>query len=288
MVAFLPAQLCLPAVASGTPLLDRIHHLDALVMLKALPANSIDMVFIDPPYGHKNNDEGDLIQRWEAATGKQIGAGAARPIANDGLEANDLLRRVLPEINRVLKRGAVLCCCCGGGGGPDPQFARWSLWIDEVMEFKQMIVWDKGAMGMGWHYRRSYETVLVAQKSGAACKWYDSSLKIENIIRPNSGIPKIIPTADDHPTPKPPELAEHFIRLHTRPGETVLDCFMGGGSTALAARRIGRRYIGGDISREYVALSRRRLAQPFTLSMFDRIEKPAAPVQISMFAEATL
>jgi len=111
-----------------------------------------------------------------------------------------------------------------------------------------MIVWDKGPIGMGWHYRRSYETVLVAQKKGAACKWYDTSNKIENIIRPGAGIPKVIPTADDHPTPKPPELAEHFIRLHTRRGETVLDCFSGGGSTLLAARRLGRSYVGCDLN----------------------------------------
>lgn len=47
-----------------------------------------------------------------------------------------------------------------------------------------MIVWDKGPMGMGWHYRRSYETVLVAEKPGAACRWYDDTNGIENIIRP--------------------------------------------------------------------------------------------------------
>ena len=58
-----------------------------------------------------------------------------------------------------------------------------------------MVIWDKGKMGMGWHYRRSYETVLVAQKRGGPCKWYDESHKIENIIRPGDyGIRKIIPT----------------------------------------------------------------------------------------------
>lgn len=259
--------------------MNHIHHCDALTLLRALPAGSVDMVFMDPPFGHRNNDNGDLIQRREAALGKQKGPGVARPIANDGIEANELLRMVLPEINRVLKRGAVLCCCCGGGG-PDPQFARWSLWIDDVMEFKQMIVWDKGPIGMGWHYRRSYETVLVAQKSGANCKWYDTSQKIENIIRPGAGIPKIIPSDNDHPTAKPPELAEHFIRLHTKHGETVLDCFAGGGSTLVAAQRLGRNYIGCDTDRQWVEKSRRRLAQPYTLSMFDRVEPAAKPEQM--------
>lgn len=137
-------------------------------------------------------------------------------------------------------------------------FARWSLELDKHLEFKQMIVWDKGPMGMGWHYRRSYETVLVGQKPGAACKWYDETDRIENIIR---HIPKIIPQQTDHPTPKPPELAAHFIGLHTQRGEIVLDPFMGGGSTAEAAKRMGRKFIGIELDERWLAIAVRRLAQ---------------------------
>jgi hypothetical protein len=80
---------------------------------------------------------------------------------------------------------------------------------------------------MGWHYRRSYETVLVASRPGAAHRWYDETSTIENVIRPGAyGIRKIIPTADEHPTQKPVQLAEHFIKLHTRPGDLVLDPLM--------------------------------------------------------------
>jgi hypothetical protein len=59
---------------------------------------------------------------------------------------------------------------------------------------------------MGWHFRRSYEVILDAQRKGAPCKWYDETKKIENIIRPGHyGIYKIIPGADpdcrgDRPT----------------------------------------------------------------------------------------
>lgn len=253
------AALLLPAVSSGAPLLDVVHHVDALTLLRALPANSIDLVFIDPPYGHNNNN-GDLIQHREAALGLLPNAGSnPRPINNDGIEANDLFKACLPEIKRVLKPGA--CCCCGGGGGgPDPQFARWSLWLNEVLEYKQMIVWDKGPMGMGWHYRRSYETILVAQKGGAACKWYDQTNKIENIIRPGDyGIKKIIPLSEDHPTPKPIALPAHFIGLHTNPGDVVLDCFAGGGSTLIAAKKTGRRFIGADTDSQWIEYARKRL-----------------------------
>ena len=130
-------------------------------------------------------------------------------------------------------------------------FARWSLALDEIFDFKQMIVWDKGPMGMGWHYRRSYETVLVAEKRGGS-RWFDESNKIENIIRPGQyGIKKIIPSEREHPTAKPPELARHFIRLHTQSGETILDPFMGAGSTGEAAFGIQRKFIGIELSEEW-------------------------------------
>lgn len=260
------SDFALPAMPGA---LNEVYNVDALTLLKALPDASVDLVFTDPPYGHNNNN-GDLIHRREAALGivSTVAPDAARPIANDGAEANDLFRAVLPELKRVLKPGGNCCCCCSGGG-PDPQFARWSLWLDEVLDFKQMVVWDKGPMGMGWHYRRSYETVLVATKPGAACMWYDTSHRIENIIRPGMNAPKIIPSKDNHPTEKPVGLAEFFIRIHTQPGDLIIDPFAGSGTTLVAARNLGRRYIGCDISAEYVDMARRRLAQPYTLNMFE-------------------
>lgn len=241
--------------------LNKIHHGDSLELIKMLPDNCIDMVFTDPPYGHNNNN-GDLISRREAALGKgNYTDECNRPIVNDGVEANELFKAILPELKRVMKPGS--CCCCGGGGGgPDPQFARWSLWLDEVFDFKQMVVWDKGPMGMGWHYRRSYETVLVAQKPGAACFWYDKSSKIENIIRPGYlGIRKIIPSKSDHPTPKPIQLPGHFIKLHTKPGDIVLDCFAGGGSTCIAAEKLQRKWIGFELDEAFVDLANERILQ---------------------------
>ena len=125
-----------------------------------------------------------------------------------------------------------------------------------------MVVWDKGPMGMGHHYRRSYETVLVAQRGGASCKWYAKSKDVENVIRPGDyGIRKIIPSADQHPTEKPVELAAHFINLHSLPGEIVLDPFVGHGSTLVAAKRLNRRAIGIELNEEYCKIAVKRLSQ---------------------------
>jgi site-specific DNA-methyltransferase (adenine-specific) len=132
--------------------------------------------------------------------------------------------------------------------------------MDEVLSFKQMVVWDKGKMGMGWHYRRSYETVLVAQKGKGKTAWYDDSHRIENVIRPGDyGIRKVIPGKGDHPTPKPVALAEHFIGLHTKPGDTVLDPFMGRGWVGLACLKLGRNFIGCEIDPEHYGFAERRI-----------------------------
>jgi site-specific DNA-methyltransferase (adenine-specific) len=237
---------------------------DCLEILPTLAAGSVDAVVTDPPYGHNNNNNGDLIARWEAALGRgdYDAERDDRPIANDGAEANEIVRAMFAETARILKPGCCCCCCGGGGGGPDPQFARWSLWIDATpgLEFKQMVVWDKGPMGMGWHYRRSYETVLVAQRSGAACAWFDDSRRVENVIRPGDyGIRKIIPSKEHHPTQKPVELAAHFIKLHTQPGAIVLDPFMGSGTTGVACVQTGRRFVGIEIEPKYFDIAVRRI-----------------------------
>ena len=239
---------------------DSVYCGDALELIHSVPDNSADMVFMDPPYGHNNNSNGDLIARREAALGKgdYIAKRDDRPITNDGAEANEVLAAILPEIKRVLVPGGCCCCCCCGGGGPDPQFARWSLMLDEAIGFKMAVVWDKGPMGMGWHYRRSYEMVLIAQKPGAACRWFDDSNKVENIIR---HIRKVIPRSDQHPTEKPIGLAQHFIRLHSRAGDLVLDPFAGSGTTLIAAKQEGRRYLGFEIDEHWAGVAERRVSE---------------------------
>lgn len=66
---------------------------------------------------------------------------------------------------------------------------------------------------------------------------------------------------DDHEAKFPEALARRVIRLLTDPGELVLDCFVGSGTTAVAALREGRHFIGIDVTPRYVALARRRVRE---------------------------
>lgn len=64
-----------------------------------------------------------------------------------------------------------------------------------------------------------------------------------------------------HPAPMPLALAEHLVSLATFPGQTVLDPFFGSGTTAIAARKLGRSAVGIESRADYCALAARRLQQ---------------------------
>src|ERR1700682_968739 len=83
-------------VLSGETKWAVLNHDSLSVLPLLIPDRSIGMVFTDPPYGHNNNN-GDLISRREAALGRGDYQPARdnRPIANDGVEANDLFRAIL-------------------------------------------------------------------------------------------------------------------------------------------------------------------------------------------------
>ncbi len=65
----------------------------------------------------------------------------------------------------------------------------------------------------------------------------------------------------NHPAPFPVELPERFIRLYTYVDDVVLDPFLGSGSTAVAAVKNGRRYVGYDTDPDYVAIAEARVAE---------------------------
>lgn len=64
-----------------------------------------------------------------------------------------------------------------------------------------------------------------------------------------------------HPTEKPVKLAEWLIRTYTNQGDTVLDCCMGVGWTAVACKRLNRNFIGIEIDQSYFDTARHRLGE---------------------------
>jgi len=235
--------------------LNKITCGDCIEVMKNIPENSIDLIVTDSPYG-LNYNNGDLANKRERVFGGCLLNEKARPIVGDDEEESmNLFKNMLMEANRVLKKGANCCCCCGGGG-PKPIFAKWVLLMDDIIGFKQAVIWDKGGLGMGMQYRRNYEFILIAQKKGSSSHRWNGGNKTSNVWR----IPKIIPKENQHPTVKPVELFEKVISIHSNEGDIVLDPFIGSGTTAVACKRLNRHFIGIDISQDYVNMANKRLA----------------------------
>ena len=233
-----------------------IYHGDCREILPQLDVK-VDLVLTDPPYG-LNYNNGDLANMWESAFGGDISRQKARPIANDDEEtANEQFQDMLKLVKKyLLKGGACCCCCCCGGGGPKPLFAKWTLWMDEIIGFKQAVVWDKGGLGMGIHFRRNYEFLLIAQNGSPAHRWNGGN-DTPNVWQ----FPKIIPREYEHPTAKPEALFAKAIALFSNPYDLVIDPFLGHGTTCRVAKNMNRYSIGIEIEEKYCEIAARRCSQ---------------------------
>jgi len=72
---------------------------------------------------------------------------------------------------------------------------------------------------------------------------------------------------DHHITEKPLDLVAQIVRLVSKPGDLVVDPFCGGGSTGEACQRLGRDFVGIELSEAYCEMARRRLAQPMSVEL---------------------
>lgn len=212
-----------------------LYQGDCLEIMPALDAGSVDMIWTDPPYGH-NNNLGDL----NALRADHRGS-VATPIINDGSEE---MRRVvdgmLRDAVRVMSTDCCCCCCCCSGGGPRPTFA----WLADRMDrdgltFFHSTIWNMINPGMGWRYRRQHEMIMIAHRDGAKLLWDKDSKPIGNIISMTA------PKNRRHPNEKPVELVKLFLSLHGP--RSVMDPFMGSGTTGVACAKQGRSFVGIEL-----------------------------------------
>lgn len=155
--------------------------------------------------------------------------------------------------------------------------ARWSVALENAgLESADMVAWTtQRGSGTAWgsyempsapNLRGDWEAILVHFKDSwlretpaEFAGWRDKlggwTGLVSNVwtIRPQQ--------RDEHPAPYPVELADRAIRLSTWPGETVLDPFAGEGNTLRAAKNLGRKAIGVEISERYCEIAARRCSQ---------------------------
>lgn len=214
-----------------------------------LPYGSVDVIFTDPPYGHRNQED-DLQAHLSLRDGRPL-----RPIANDGAASmRAVVDGMLERSIWVLKGESAAVLCCAGGGGPSPTFAWLADRMDRGgLDFFHSVIWDKKNPGLGWRYKRQHEMVMVAHKSGRSLRWREGQGAVGNVVTLSA--PKI----RTHPNEKPLELVSFFLRNHCQPGDVVLDPFMGGGTTGVACAQLGLRFIGIELDPQWFAVAVQRI-----------------------------
>jgi DNA modification methylase len=232
-------------------------HGDARAVLPLLEKGSVRLLWTDPPYGHGNQD-GDLQSARVRDNVKGARKRDCQPIANDSPEEMRTLVDTALVLAVPILAADCCCCCCCGGGGPKPTFAWTATRMDEKgLDFFHAVVWDKSdrGNGLGWRFRRNYEFVMVAHRSGGRLAWADDTLAVPNILR----VPP--PTLRQHPNQKPVELVRAFMQWTTQPGDFILDPFAGSGTTGRAAKDLGRRCLMVEIEEKYCLIAAARLRQ---------------------------
>jgi site-specific DNA-methyltransferase (adenine-specific) len=246
-----------PLLTAG---LNYVYHARAESLLRWLPDNSVDIVVTSPPY---NVD-------WQVKNGQGRGMmKGSRWVENfsEGYENysdkqpedayQNWLRIIVGECLRV-SRGLVWVnhkTRYRMGEGIHPlSFLRFPFWAE--------VIWDRGGSIVlnAKKFAPSHEFVYGF---GTPHYWDDNSNKLMSVWR-------IVPINrdDGHPCPYPEQLVERLITASCPEGGVVFDPFMGSGTTAAVAQRLNRRYLGCDISAEYVELANKRLDKPYTLPMF--------------------
>jgi DNA modification methylase len=223
-----------------------IYHGDTLDVLASL-TEPVAAVVTDPPYA-----SGTRLEAHKSTSGAMLRAGrfADRPIELDQMTTTGfvwMMRAVAADCRRLLP-----------DGGSFLSFIDWRQWPNLVgaletcnYRVQGMIVWDKGHFGLGNGFRSQHELICHASKGTPVI--HDKGCG--NVLHAAREQPI------DHPSPKPIELMQRLIQVVTPEGGTVLDPFMGSGTTLRAAKDLGHKAIGIEMEERYCEIAAKRLGQ---------------------------
>ena len=204
--------------------IDKIYNMDCLEGMKQIPDGSIDLVLTDIPYNEANASD-------ETLNGIRILNKGAADVGNFQIE--ELARLLIRKT-----RGSVYMFC---------GFEQVSPIVHEMRAeglTPRLIVWEKtnpSPMAGEFTWLSGVEMCVFGKKNGAT---YNLHCK-NTVLRYPCGDNKI------HPTQKPVDLFRYLIMASSNEGDTVLDPFMGSGTTAVACIKEKRHFIGFELNKEY-------------------------------------
>lgn len=218
-------------------------HGDCMEQMKTLEDKSIDCVITDPPYESEAHTQQRRVKR---------GGGVMEVEALDFTPMNVESRsRAANEIARVARRWVLTFC----------QVEAAPLWRkvyeDSGLVYKRTCIWVKpdgmpqysgDRPGMG------YETILAMHTPGRS-EWNGGGMHGVWTVNKNDNGGRKAP----HPTTKPRQLMINLVSLFSNVGETVLDPFMGSGTTGVACAQTGRVFIGMELDKRYFEIAKKRI-----------------------------
>ena len=220
--------------------IDRIYCGDCLDLMREMPDKCIDLVLTDPPYGIGITDN-----RTVGGGNKVFGKPGTWVSAKDyGVSEWDSVRideRALAEMRRVSKNQIIF-------GG--------NYYADLLDPSPCWLVWDKDNSGNFADCELAWTSFKTAVRK---FKWRWNGMLQEDMCHKEERI---------HPTQKPVPLFVWILERYSKPGDLVLDPFLGSGTTAIACLRTGRHFIGIEKH------------EPYFLKAQERIDKERAQVRL--------
>ncbi len=212
--------------------IDRIYCGDCLDLMREMPDKSVDLVLTDPPYGI-SEAAGKNATRSNAAT-----AGDYGDLDWDNVRVGDDL---VSEVVRVSRNQIIF-----GGNYYADLLGPSSCWL----------VWDKDNSGDFADCELAWTSFKTAVRK---FKWRWNGMLQEDMRHKEERI---------HPTQKPVPLFIQILEKYSKPGDLVLDPFLGSGTTAIACLRTGRHFIGIEKH------------EPYFIKAQERIDKERAQVRL--------
>ncbi|NMM37345.1 MAG: site-specific DNA-methyltransferase [Glaciimonas sp.] len=265
-----------------TSWLNQVYCEDALTGLARIPDGSIDLILADPPYG-LGKDYGNDSDKLDAAayltwSTQWIDAVLPKLKASGSLYIF-LTWRYAPEIFVMLKQRMTMLNeiiwdrRVPSMGGSTRSFTS----VHDTIGFF--------ALQKGYYFdldavRIPYDAVTKKARSRSifvGAKWLELGYNPKDLWSV-SRLHREHAERADHPTQKPLEIVERMIRASCPPGGVVLDPFMGSGTTAVAARRCGRDFVGFELNPAYCAIIAHRLAAP-EAQLAVQSNQPTEPVR---------
>lgn len=237
----------------------KLFHGDCVEIMKNFPEARVDMIFADPPYRLSNNG-------WTCQSGKWVSVNKGDWDRSEGLTKDyEFHLSWLRECQRMLKNDGTLWVT-------GTYHAIYSIGFAlQFLGFRILndICWFKPNASPNLskrYFTASHETLIWAAKSDKSRHYFDyDAMTSDNMgkqMRSMWPIPST-PTREKrmgkHPTQKPLTLLQRVVKAGSKPGDIILDPFCGSGTTGVAAVEQSRKFIGIDISREYLLLTKKRI-----------------------------